>query len=272
MSLEVIRRPAVAGYLYPADRHALEAVIDRSVPFPRTAASATAVILPHSSYQRIAGILGATCGRVAVPKHCIIISPSHTGSWMPWSLMTAGAYRTPLGDVPVEGAIAEALQARCSFLEADAWAQRGEHGIEVLLPFLQRVAPDAPTLVPIVCSTEDPEALAQLGIALAQTVRMLEEPVLLIASSDLSHYWADAQTRAIDQRLIERMCALDADGLAQVAAGERANMCGVSAVQVVLAASRELGARRGEVAAYETSAALGGDPDSSTGHAGIVLA
>ena len=189
MISRVVRRPAVAGYYYPADPNALRQEIDRltsgreAPPIP-----ALAAVLPHGSYRHAGRVLGAAIARIQIPRRVILLGPSHTGTWMPWSLMTGGAYRTPLGEVPVDEQLAEALRARCPFLEADAWSQRGEHALEVVVPFLQRRGPADVRLVPIVVGTEDRDQFAQLARALAQVIRMCEEPVLLIASTDLSHY------------------------------------------------------------------------------------
>ena len=121
----VIRRPAVAGYFYPADPEALRAQVDA---FSRRGAPpmpARAVVVPHGSYRHSGAIAGSTLGQIAIPRRCVIVGPSHSGSWNPWSLLLEGAYRTPLGDVPIDTDGAEALRSRCPFLEPDAWGQRG---------------------------------------------------------------------------------------------------------------------------------------------------
>ena len=69
-----------------------------------------AVIVPHGSYRRAGAIIGAALGAIEIPRRCIILGASHTGTWMPWSLMGSGWYRTPLGDVPIDEALAEALR------------------------------------------------------------------------------------------------------------------------------------------------------------------
>ena len=183
----------------------------------------------------------------------------------------SGAYRTPLGDVPIDEACAEALRTRCPFLEPDAWAQRGEHALEVLLPFLQCRAPADLSVVPIVLGSDDPAQFAQLGYALAQVVRMQEEPVLLVASSDLSHYEPRELGATQDRALTDAVCALDDASLIRHVTEERIRMCGYGAAVCVLRAAAELGATRGLLAAYTTSASAGGDPRSAIGYGGIVI-
>ena len=234
-------------------------------------ASALGVIVPHGSYRHAGAIVGSTLARVAIPRRCVVVGASHTGSWMPWSLMDHGACRTPLGDVPVDEPFAAALRARCPFLSTDDWTQRGEHAIEVLLPFLQRLGPSDLAVVPLVVSADDRQELVQCAEALAQVVRMHEEPVLLIASSDLSHYEPHARAAACDRALIGAACRLDSDGFIRHVHDEAVLMCGVGAVACVLDAASALGARRGDLVKYGTSAEAGGDRDSVIGYAGIVI-
>ena len=263
----------MAGYYYPARAQplseALEALL-ASAPAPDPA-SATAVVLPHGSFRHCGRIIAATLGRVAVPRRCILIGASHTGSAMRWSLMPGGAYQTPLGAVPVDEAAAEALRARCPFLEPDAWAQRGEHSVEVLLPFLQRLAPSDLAIVPIVTSSEEPEQLRQLGEALAQVIRLQEEAVLPIASAELSHEKPVERARGRDEETIRAICALDVPRLTRLTEEDGASLCGYGALAAILQAATALGARGGTLCGYGTSADAGGDPDSAIGYAGVLI-
>lgn len=271
MTTGVIRRPAVAGYFYPSDPDRLRHEVDAFIGERADPSIATAALLPHGGFRHCGAVIGATLGRIVVPRRCVILGPSHTGSLLPWSLMTDGAYRTPAGDVPVDAACAEALRLRCPLLESDRWGQRGEHAIEVLLPFLQRLGPPDLGVVPIVVNAEDRTGCAEVARALAQVIRMQEEPVLLIASADLSHYEPRERVEAGDLALTDAICALDGDGLARLVEGFPTRMCGYGAAACVLEAAKELGARRGTLARYGTSADAGGDPQSVTGYAGIII-
>jgi AmmeMemoRadiSam system protein B len=190
---------------------------------------------------------------------------------MPWSLMVDGAYRTPLGDLPIDTACAEALRGRCPFLQPDPWSQRGEHAVEVLLPFLQLLGPAELSVVPILAGSDDLEEFMRLGTALAQVVRLQEEPVLLIASSDLAHYEPVERTRTQDAALLSAMCALDSEALRRYVQSEGILMCGYGAAISVIEAVRALGAREVEVSAHATSVEAGGDPGSAIGYGGVIL-
>lgn len=268
-----IRRPAVAGYFYPQDSGELAAAVDRlsraAEGLPREAA--TAVLVPHGSVAQSGAVIGAALGRVRIPRLCIILGPSHTGSWMPWSIMERGSYRTPLGDVPIASALADALRRRCAFLEADAWAQPGEHAIEVVLPFLQRLGPQDVAVVPVVMASEDAPELRQMARALAETVRMAEEPVLLIASTDLSHYEPEAAAALQDRRLLDAISARDSSRLLQLVQDDGIRMCGCAAAACVLDAATELGAEHVSIERIGSSVEAGGDPHSVIGYAGIII-
>ena len=267
----MIRRPVVAGYYYPSDAAELAQEIDRCA-HPSGADAAIAVIVPHGSLAQAGGVLGATLSRVRIPRRCIVIGPSHVESWMPTSLMTAGGYRTPLGEIPVDTETAQRLWALCPFLQVDAWGQRGEHSIEVVLPFLQRLGPEALSIVPVVLGSDDPDQAFVLGAALAQVVRATREPVLLIASADFSRFCAHEQVAAQDQRLAACLEQLDGPAFLRAVQQESIVMCGPAGVAAVVEASHALGAARATRAAYATSAQAGGDPDSATGFAGFVIA
>jgi hypothetical protein len=191
---------------------------------------------------------------------------------MRWSVMMDGAYRTPLGDVPVDPDCASALRERCPFLEPDGWAQRGEHAVEVLLPMLQRLGPPGLTVVPIVTGSEELEEFGRLAAALAQVIRMQEEPVLLLASTDLSHYQPRGPAEGQDRALLAALTALDGDGLIRAVREQGILMCGYAAAACVVEAAKQLGATRSTLAAYGTSADAGGDPGSVTGYAGLIIA
>jgi hypothetical protein len=266
-----VRRPAVAGYYYPQEPATLAAAIDELAAPVEAPSPALALIVPHGSLRHAGAVAGAAYRRSVIPRHCILVGPSHAPQWMPWSLMAAGAYRTPLGDVPVDMACAEALRRRCAFLEPDAAGQRGEHSLEVQVPFLQRRAAAELAIVPILVGAPAEAERLRLAEALAQVVRLHEEPVLLIASSDLSHFETRERGAAQDRAILARIAALDPDGLLATVREEQIAMCGAVAVSIVLEASRRLGATAACVAAYATSADAGGDPGSCTGYAGVAV-
>jgi AmmeMemoRadiSam system protein B len=267
-----VRRPVVEGYFYPADPAVLDEALDVLLGgAPAAPVRAHALIVPHGSFRHAGAVAAAAWAAVCIPRRVVILGPSHTGSWMPWSVMEHGAYRTPLGEVPVDERGVAALRERCPFLAADAWAQQGEHAIEVVLPFLQRLGPPDLAIVPIITGSSDRGEFSRFSEALTQVVRMQEEPVLLVASTDLSHYEPEARSRELDAALLDAIRTLEGDALLRCLREGQITMCGEGAAVCVLDAARALGAISATVTRYATSADAGGDPDSATGYAGVVI-
>lgn len=269
---ERIRRPAVAGYFYPGEPASLREAVRGCLPPECRAQRAFALIVPHGSYAQCGRVLGAGWAAVKIPRRVVVLSPSHTPAGASWSLAAPGIWRTPLGEVPVDAAAVEFLRSACPELGLDEEGQRGEHAIEVHLPFLQMLGPPQLTLTPITAPDERAATCAAVAAALARFVRSSDEPVLLVASSDLSHFEPSERGRLIDESLIGGLCALETVRLRQVAESSEAVLCGLGAVSCVVEAARALGARRGRLIASGGSEEAGGDPGSRTGYAAVVVA
>jgi MEMO1 family protein len=269
----MIREPAVAGRFYPRNAAELGREV-RGFVIPAAAAPAAPLralgcIVPHAGYVYSGGVAGAVFARIALPARVIILCPRHYPQGAPLAILSEGAWRTPLGDAPIDGALAEALARACPLLREDAVAHAPEHAIEVQLPFLQTVAPGF-QFVPIALGTDRFQAFEDLGRAVAAVVAAQEQPVLVMASSDMNHYENDQITRQKDARAIERVLALDPRGLYDVVRRESISMCGYGPAVTMLVAAKQLGATRAELIRYSTSAEVSGDYDRVVGYAGIV--
>jgi AmmeMemoRadiSam system protein B len=270
-----IRQPAVAGRFYPGDADDLRAeataYLSQSDPAGKTSDRAIGCIAPHAGYVYSGHVAGAVFARIEVPRRCVVLCPNHTGIGRALAVMSEGAWRTPLGDVPIDSALATALKQLFPALEEDAAAHRAEHAAEVELPFLQLRQPDL-TFVPIALGTQQFEVLEALGNALAETIAAQRDHVLIVASSDMNHYEADVLTRIKDHRAIERILAMDARGLHEVVTGQNISMCGLGPAVVLLTAARKLGAKAAELVKYATSGDVSGDRARVVGYAGVVVA
>jgi len=271
MVVNHLRQASVAGYLYPQEPEALREELGRLTRDEPHKTSAIGVIVPHGSYRWCGAIVGETFSRVVIPPRCILLGPNHMGVGVPWSLMVGGAYRTPLGEVAIDEALAQALQAVCPFLVADDAVHRGEHALEVALPFLQWLGPERLTIVPLVIGSEDPEECQRVADALAEVIRRTGEPALLVASADLTHYEPLASVRHKDAQLLETLQTLDEHRLRRQLQASSTMTCGYGPIACLLAASRRLGATQARLVRYGTSAEGGGDPNSVIGYAGLIL-
>ncbi len=212
--------------------------------------------------------------RLEIPERCVILCPNHTGKGRPLSIMANTTWQTPLGEVAADAEMGARLLRRFPVLEEDSAAHRGEHAIEVQLPFLQARQPEL-NIVPIAVGTSDFDVLRGLGEALGDVIASVrkdrQEKVLIVASSDMNHYESDAITRVKDHKAIERVLAMDARGLWEVVMNEDISMCGFGPTIVMLTAAKLLGATSATLVKYATSGDVSGDYESVVGYAGIIV-
>ena len=274
-----VRRPAVAGRFYPSDPETLARDLEEYVrPEPeapgvaaeRRFASAIGCIVPHAGYMYSGPVAGAVYRRLPACSSYIILAPNHFGRGAPLAIMSKGAWLTPLGSAPIDGALARSVAHACHLLIEDAQAHAGEHSLEVQLPFLQHLVKEF-SFVPISIGIGGYAALESLGRGVAQAVKGAGKRALIVASSDMNHYEPDDITRLKDRKAIDRILALDPHGLYEVVRREDISMCGYGPAVAMLTAARELGAERAELVKYATSADASGDRSAVVGYAGIVV-
>ncbi len=211
--------------------------------------------------------------RLEVPRAVVVLAPNHTGQGRArsgGSVYARGSFRTPVGAVPVQEALADALLAACDLLEDDPEAHEREHAVEVHLPFLLARRADC-AVVPIVLGWSDWPRTARLGAALAEVVRGWPEPVLLVASSDMNHYEAAAACAAKDGLALAEVARLDGERLLAVTARHRVTMCGRVPAAAVLHAAKLLGAVRADVVHRSHSGAVTGEDDRVVSYAGVIV-
>ncbi|HKI25321.1 MAG TPA: AmmeMemoRadiSam system protein B [Candidatus Sulfotelmatobacter sp.] len=273
MATTTLRHPAVAGRFYPRQAEELRAEAAAYLQHgaaSEPAARAIGCIVPHAGYVYSGHVAGAVFARIAIPQRCVVLCPNHTGMGRALAIMSEGAWETPLGAVPIDPELAAALKASCPLLHEDSAAHRAEHAAEVELPFLQLRQPEL-KFVPIALGTVQLEPMEQLGKALAEVIAAQNDPVLIVASSDMNHYESDAVTRVKDHRAIERILSLDPRGLYDVVTQQDISMCGFGPAVAMLTAARQLGAKSAQLVKYATSGDISGDRDMVVGYAGVVV-
>ncbi|MBZ5700705.1 MAG: AmmeMemoRadiSam system protein B [Acidobacteriia bacterium] len=267
----MLRLPAVAGRFYPSQAGELRELVLRCAAAQPGAerARVRACLVPHAGYVYSGAVAGAVYARIALPRRMVLLGVRHQPRGANAAILSSGAWRTPLGDAPVDAALAAALRAACPLLREDEAAHRSEHSLEVQLPFLQVLAPEF-SFVPVVLGTLRFEELAQIGEGLRR-VLAAEPDVLLVATSDLNHYEDDATTRVKDAKAVERLLARDARGLFEVCLREEISMCGLGPAVALLTALGALEAPCAELVRYATSAEVSGDRNTVVGYAGMVF-
>jgi AmmeMemoRadiSam system protein B len=270
MGTTAIRHPAVAGQFYPRNAKTLLADLHSYLSPPASPLPALGCVVPHAGYMYSGHVAGAVYARLEIPPRCILLCPNHTGVGEPLSVMSEGAWETPLGTVAVDSNLASALMAQCRLLADNSDAHRSEHAIEVQLPFLQSKRPDF-RFVPIAIGTRQYEALESLGHAIGEVLAARDDRVLVLASSDMNHYESDQVTRAKDHKAIQPILALDPRGLYDVVTHDHVSMCGYGPAVAMLVAARRMGATSAELIKYATSGDISGDRDMVVGYAGVVV-
>jgi AmmeMemoRadiSam system protein B len=275
----LVRTPAVAGRFYPARAEELLRDVREFTPPTEDSTktghvTAIGCVVPHAGYIYSGSVAGSVYSRIEIPERCVILCPNHTGKGRPLAVMANTTWQTPLGEVEAGGDLAASLLHAFPALQEDSVAHRGEHAIEVQLPFLQALRSQL-SIVPIAIGTSDFGVLHGLGAALADVIAARreenQEKVLIIASSDMNHYESDAITRVKDRKAINRVLALDARGLWNVVMDENISMCGFGPTVVMLTAAKRLGATSAALVKYATSGEVSGDYESVVGYAGIIV-
>jgi len=267
----VLRLPAVAGRFYPANSEELTALV-RECAKPQPDAKpqhVKACLMPHAGYVFSGHVAGAVFARITLPKRIVILGVRHFPRGESLAINTSGAWRTPLGDAPIDEALAAALKKDCPILREDRVAHATEHSLEVQLPFLQVLSPGF-SFAPIALGTVRFDDLVAVGEALARILAANPE-VLLLTTSDLNHYENDATTRLKDKKAIDQILALNPRGLYDVCRNEDISMCGLGPAVAMLTALRALAAKQAELVCYATSADVSGDTSSVVGYAGFIF-
>jgi AmmeMemoRadiSam system protein B len=271
-----VRPPAVAGMFYDSKPDRLDADVRRyltaDVPDAASAPAEPAfgAIVPHAGYVYSGPVAGAVYARLAIPSSVVILCPNHTGRGAPAALDPSDAWRTPLGDLPVDRRLADTILSLAPSLRSDTEAHRREHSLEVQLPFLQVLRPDT-RFVPICLGRPDLAVCREVGEALATLREEEAEPPLLLASSDMNHYESRAVGRRKDDRALERIEAIDPEGLFRVVLEESISMCGFLPATALLYAARASGVKAARVVARRDSGDETGDTNSVVGYAGVIV-
>jgi AmmeMemoRadiSam system protein B len=265
------RMPAVSGQFYPGTASALSRSVLELTREVTERSPAIAVVAPHAGYVYSGAVAGELFSSIQVPGRSVIFCPNHTGIGEEAAIMSRGAWRMPWGDVPIDAELAVRMKNACPLLREDASAHSREHSIEVQLPFLHRFRPDV-RIVPVALGRLSLDDCRRLGENVADTIAGDAERPLLVASSDMSHYVPDAVARKKDRLAIDRMLALDPEGLFATVRTERISMCGALPATVVLFAARRLGATSARLIRYATSGDVSRDFEQVVGYAGLAFA
>lgn len=261
------RKAAVAGSWYPSDPARLTEEVDRYLEAGRATwrGSIVAVLAPHAGLMYSGPVAAHSYSVIAGQPFdlAVLVGPSHYVGFDGVALPDAELFETPLGPMRVSRAEAEALLEASPCVTRNEDAHRREHSLEMQLPFLRRVQPDLPIL-PVLMGRQSRATIEALAGALASV--LAGRRALLVASSDLSHYY-DARTAAtLDGRVIRFVERFDPEGLLEALEAFPAHACGGGPVVAVMLAARALGACDAAVLKYADSGDVSGDKSAVVGY------
>jgi AmmeMemoRadiSam system protein B len=263
------RKPAVAGYFYPSGADELTSLISSMVDPAQEKKRALAVISPHAGFVYSGPVAGALYSSVQLPDRFVLIGPSHRMIDSKFAVMVGGTWITPLGEVPVDSELANLITSRTDLISVDEAAHAHEHSIEVQLPFIQYFNKNV-SIVPITIGYHASfEELEELGSALAQSVQESGQDVLIVASTDMSHYVSHQKAKRLDFMAIQEIQNLSPRGLYNVVTVNNISMCGYQPTTGAMVAAVRLGAQKADLIKYQTSGEISGDFGEVVGYAGI---
>ena len=267
------RIPAVANMFYSGDKSTLQEDLNRLVAPVQEPKSVLAAISPHAGYVYSGGVAGAVFSQIRIPESVVILGPNHRGIGARVALSASGMWDMPLGPVPINEALAESILKVSTSgvrIKDDPEALAMEHSIEVQVPFLQFLQPEL-NIVPIALSHLAYDACQEAGRALVRGIQDYGKEVLLVASTDMTHYESQKTANAKDKLAIDRILDLDPGGLYETVGRHRISMCGVIPTTIVLEACKSLGASKAELVEYATSGDVTGDYAQVVGYAGFIV-
>jgi len=276
----MLRQPAVAGHFYQGTAEALRKQVQGFIVPGAKKVKALGILAPHAGLMYSGAVAGAVYSSVELPDTFILIGPNHTGLGASVSLMSSGSWETPLGTVDIDEQLAAAILKRSSHIHEDSLAHLREHSLEVQLPFIQYFK-NVFKIVPLQMLDTGLTTCLEVGKAIAAAIKEFGVPsaadeskrrhVLIVASSDMSHYERASSAKEKDSKAIDRVLNLDPPGLYRTVRDYGITMCGYGPAVAMLTACNALGASRAELVKYANSGDVSGDYDQVVGYAGIII-
>jgi len=279
----MIRKPAVAGLFYESNPESLRkrikwcyqhqlgpGRIPDKIGKKRTIKG---LMAPHAGYQYSGPVAAHSYLELAedgFPQTVVILCPNHTGLGSGVSTMTEGVWETPLGNVQIDEEFATELVSHHTLMDTDPAAHLQEHSCEVQLPFLQYINPDF-RMVPVCMWMQDLETASELGDAIAETSRKIGRDVVVIASTDFTHYQPQEVAKSQDKQVLDAIKVMNEKLMMKRVADLNVTMCGYGPVAAALVASKTMGASSAEILKYATSGDSTGDYSSVVGYASAVF-
>ena len=263
-----MRAPAVSGQFYPRSKNDLNREISRCFEsVPTGERPVLGAVVPHAGYIYSGNTAAYVYSVLPRADTFVLLGPNHTGYGSPISVSNE-KWSTPMGDVSPDLEFIKALPKR--IIDTDESAHKYEHSIEVQLPFLQHRFSNF-NIVPVCLGMQDEGTAMEVGMELAEAARKVNKKIVIIASSDFSHYKRDKVAREDDAYFISSILDMDIPGFYRKLYERNASVCGYGPIAAMLAASKALGAKKASLLKYSTSGDITGDLAAVVGYAGIIV-
>lgn len=278
-----LRRPAVAGSFYASDSKSLNMQIENcflnnigpgKIPVPnlKKQNNIIGLVSPHAGYMYSGPVAANGFYQIALdgqPDTIIILGPNHRGFGRDISIMTEGSWKTPLGELEIDTEIAEKILNNSKIIKADYKAHQNEHSIEVQLPFIQYIFDKSIKFIPICMTRQD--IITDIEIARSISSSVVDRNVLIIASSDFTHYEPQESAEKADKQAINAILEFNPKKLYDMIYNQNLTMCGPGPITVMLIVCETLGAKKAELLKYATSGDVSGMLDQVVGYASIII-
>ncbi|HEX9320200.1 MAG TPA: AmmeMemoRadiSam system protein B [Nitrososphaeraceae archaeon] len=274
------RKPAVSGLFYPDSSEDLSKTINSlfldpkfgpgEVPPSNQRRRIFGIVAPHAGYFYSGAIAANAFYEISSSNFdtVIIIGPNHYGIGSDVAIMKEGSWITPLGRSDIDANLASEVLNHCEIVEFDSLAHSRDHCIEVQLPFVQFINKSA-AILPIILKKQDKNTSAGLGQCLGKVIK--NRNVMLIASSDLTHYEPNQRAHTKDAELISSILSMNISEFYSVLESSRVSACGYGAIAAVMFAAKAIGSTSGKLLRYATSGDVAGDLASVVGYSSILF-
>jgi len=278
-----LRRPAVAGSFYAGDSKSLNMQIEKCFlhkigpgKLPSTILTGkrkiVGLISPHAGYMYSGPIAAHGFYKIALdgkPDTIIILGPNHRGFGADVSIMINGKWETPLGELEIDKDIAENILNNSKIIKVDNKAHQSEHSIEVQLPFIQYIFGKNVNIIPICMTRQDINTDIEIARSICSSV--VNKNILIIASSDFTHYEPQEYAQNVDKQAINAILEFNPNKLYDMIYQQNLTMCGPGPITVMLIACKTLGTKKAELLKYATSGDITNIYNQVVGYASLII-
>ncbi|MEN8222638.1 MAG: AmmeMemoRadiSam system protein B [Acidobacteriota bacterium] len=266
----MIRYPSVAGTFYPGHKDTLKKEVEGMIEQKEKKTDVIGLISPHAGYIYSGSCAGKGFGSINIPDRIVILGVNHRGEGYPMAIDGNDKWATPLGDIEVDDDLRKRLSENSEVFGIDSVPAAEEHSLEVQVPFIQVLNPDA-RILPITIGTNNRDMMKNGGEELGALLAGIQDDILMVASTDMSHYISSEEAEKLDSLAIDAIKVMNPDQLYETVYSNGISMCGVAPTYIMMTAAGELGAKAGKVIQYTNSGETSGDFEHVVGYLSAII-